>query len=413
MAGVTNRLTGAAKFLNAANGDGQWQTSDIDVGEILISELAPGTDFKQLELSISTGNTVGSITLNDIQLNTTDSNAPMVLIFALKIPSGGTVTTTLTDESSVSANTVVTAVNAQESAAAVNAPGILSPQWFIFRSNSIAIDEPTGTPTISVQIDFEPTNPSEKFYFTMPAIYQKYDFFTQNPAVQLVATRIPQVFTDIDAETESNPDVPLLRFIDVASLGLGETYEITRDIVYLDVDDGYDELDDDTKSSLVDHDVATLSTLLWMCKFNGTRPLLRFNSSVDIEADPFVLDSSALDSGNVLRLTSYTELNPPALTTAEQETLLRWQMHNGYYGRNAGSLPAVVEATKLMLIGTEYVNTTFDYSQEPFVVNLQTYWYETFGALGPEDIGESSQLVLEAVEQARPLGTAIRHELIG
>jgi hypothetical protein len=413
MAGVKNRLTGAAQFLNAANGDGQWQTSDIDVGEILISERAPGTDFKQLELSISEGSTVGSISLSNIQLKQADSGAPIVLIFALKIPSGGTVTTTLIDESSTSSNIVTTEVNAQQSAAAVNAPGILSPQWFIFRSDSITINEPTGTPTVSINIDFEPTNPLEKFYFTMPAMYQKYEFFTNNPAVTLVAGRIPQVFLDIDLETESNPDVPLLRFIDVSSLGLGEALEITREIVYLDVDDGYKESDDDTKSTLVDHDVATLYTLLWLCKFIGTRPLLRFNSSVDIEADPFVLDSSELDSGDVLRLTSYTELNPPALTTSEQETLLRWQMHTGYYGRNAGSLPAVVEAAKLMLIGTEYVNATYDYSQEPFVVNLQTYWYETFGALGPENIGDSSQLVIEAVEQARPLGTAIRHEMIG
>ena len=413
MAGVTNRLTGAARLLNAANGEDQWQTSNLDVGEILISELAPGTEFKQLELSISAGQTVGSISLADIQLDTTDSNSPMIVIFALKIPSGGTVTTTLTDESSVTSNVIVTEVNAAESAAAVNAPGILSPQWFIFRSDSITIDEPEGTPTVSINIDFEPTDPEEKFYFTMPALYQKYEFFTKNPAVSLVASQMPQVFIDIDAETESNPDVPLLRFIDVASLGLGEAYEITRRIVYLDIDDGYKESDDDTKSTLVDHDVANLATLLWMCKFISTRPLLRFNSSLDFEAEPFVLDTSALDSGDVLRLTSYTELNPPALTTAEQETLLRWQMHTGYYGRNAGSLPAVVEAAKLMLIGTEYVNTSYDYSQEPFVVNLQTYWYETFGSIGPEEIGQSSQLVIEAVEQARPLGTAIRHELIG
>lgn len=413
MAGVTNRLTGTARLLTSANGVNQWQTSNLDVGEILISELAPGTEFKQLELSVSTGNTVGSISLSNIQLEQTDSNAPMVFIFALKIPSGGTVTTTLTDESSVTSNVIVTEVNAQQSAAAVNAPGILSPQWFIFRSDAITIDEPTGTPTVSINVDFEPTDPSEKFYFTMPAMYQKYDFFTKNPAVSLIAGRIPQVFIDIDAETDSNPDVPLLRFIDVSSLGLGETYELTRNITYLDVDDGYKESDDETKSTLVDHDVANLNTLLWLCKFISTRPLLRFNSSVDIEADPFVLDSSALDSGDVLRLTSYTELNPPALTTSEQETLLRWQMHTGYYGRNAGSLPAVVEAAKLMLIGTEYVNTSYDYSQEPFVVNLQTYWYETFGALGPEEIGSSSQLVIEAVEPARPLGTAIRHELIG
>jgi hypothetical protein len=413
MAGVQNRLSGPARFCSSANNPGEWNAVNLELGEILSSELYPNSEFKQLELLVSDGQTNGELTLGPIQLLSSDSNRPMILVFAVKIPSGGTITTSLIDESGLASNIVTTNVNAQQAAAAVNAPGILSPQWFIFRSESITIDADTELPTISIIIEFEPSNPNEKFYFTTPAVYHKYEFFIANQAVAAVASQMPQVFIDIDADADSSPDVPMLRFIDVATVALGESLETTGDFAYLDTEDGYEDSDDSTKSTLVNHDVAELSTLLWLAKFNGTRPVLRFNSSLDIEADPFVLDVSQLDGDDVIRLTSYAELNPPALNIAAQESLLRWQMEYGYYGRNAGTVPAVVESAKLMLIDSQSASVSHDYDQEPFVIDLQTYWYETLGAIGPEAIGEPSQLVLEAVERARPLGTLIRHEMIG
>jgi len=66
-----------------------------------------------------------------------------------------------------------------------------------------------------------------------------------------------------------------------------------------------------------------------------------------------------------------------------------------------------------MLIDNQSASVSYDYGNEPFVIDLQTHWYETIGALGPQDIGNSSQLVLEAISPARPLGTLIRHEMIG
>ena len=68
-------------------------------------------------------------------------------------------------------------------------------------------------------------------------------------------------------------------------------------------------------------------------------------------------------------------------------------------------MPAIVAAAKLMLIDNQSASVSYDYSNEPFVVDLRTYWYETLGALGPEEIGSSSALVLEAISPARPLGT--------
>jgi hypothetical protein len=411
MVGVQNRLTGAAKLCSAINNNEQWNTVNLVSGEILTSELVPNSSYKQLSLTVQNGQPSGQLTLGPIQLLAADTNRPIILLFAAKLPSGGTITTFVVDESSVVSNVTTTAVVSEQSNAAVNAPGLLSPQWFIFRSDSIVVE--AETPTISIYITFQPNDLTETFYFTTPAVYHKYEFFISNPAVPAIASLLPTVFLDIDSESQESLDVPLLRLIDILNLGLGESLELMSDFAYSDIEDGYIESDNSTKSTLAHHEIADIDTLLWLAKFNGTNPILRFNSSLEISSEPFVLDVSVLNGTDVIRLTSYDELNPPALTIAAQETLLRWQMEYGYYGRNAGTLPAIVAAAKLMLIDNQNVSISYDYSVEPFVVDMQTQWFETIGAAGPEDIGNESQLILEAIAPARPLGTLVRHEMIG
>ena len=411
MVGVQNRLTDAAKFCSSINNSGQWNTVNLTSGEILTSELVPGSNFKQLALTVQNGQSSGQLTLGPIQLLLADSNRPMVFLFAAKLPSGGSITVDIVDESAIIPNVTTTAVVSQESNAAVNAPGLLSPQWFIFRSNPMTIE--AETPTISITVTFQPNDLSETFYFTTPAVYHKYEFFISNPAVPSIASLLPEVFLDIDSESQESLDVPLLRLIDVLNLGLGESLEIMGNFAYSDIEDGYIESDNSTKSTLVHHEIANIDTLLWLAKFNGTSPVLRFNSSLGSAAEPFVLDVSVLNGTDVIRLTSYDELNPPTATLAEQQTLLRWQMEYGYYGRNAGTLPAILAATKLMLIDNQNVSVSYDYSVEPFVIDIQTQWFETIGSTGPEDIGNESQLVLEAISPARPLGILVRHEMIG
>lgn len=411
MVGVQNRLTGAARLCSSVNNTGEWNAVDLVFGEILNSELFPDSTFKQLELNLESGQSSGELTLGPFQLLSADSTGPMIFVFATKMPSGGIITASLSDESGLAPNVSTTAVVTQETGAAVNAPGLLSPQWFIFRSDPIRIE--ANIPTISISISFEPNNVNETFYFTTPAVYHRYEFYIANPAVSFIGTQLPSIFIDIDSESDESLDVPLLRLIDVLSLGLGESIQLMGNFAYSDIEDGYLESDNATKSQLAHHEVANIDTLLWLAKFNGTRPVLRFNSSLQILSEPFVLDVSVLDGPDVIRLTSYEELNPPALTIAAQENLLRWQMEYGYYGRNGGTLPAVVNAAKLMLIQNQSVLVSYDYSNEPFIIDLQTHWYETIGALGSEEIGNSSQLVLEAIAPARPLGTLIRHEMVG
>lgn len=411
MVGVQNRLTGAASFCSSINNIGQWNTINLTSGEITTSELVPNSNFKQLALTVQSGQASGQLTLGPVQLLSSDSNRPIILLFAAKLPSGGTITAEIVDESAVITNVTTTAVVSQESNAAVNAPGLLSPQWFIFRSDPITIE--AETPTISIYITVQPNNVSETFYFTTPSVYHKYEFFISNMAVPAIASLLPEVFLEIDSESQESLDVPLLRLIDILNLGLGESLEITGNFAYSDIEDGYVESDNSTKSLLAHHEVASIETLLWLAKFNGTSPVLRFNASSQLSSEPFILDVSVLNGTDVIRLTSYEELNPPAVTVSAQETLLRWQMEYGYYGRNAGTLPAILAAAKLMLIDNQNVSISYDYDIEPFTIDIQTQWFETIGAAGPEDIGSQSQLILEAISPARPLGVLVRHEMVG
>jgi hypothetical protein len=418
MSGIVNRLTGNAATLASIGGVGEWQLEDLIFSIDTASELAPDSQFRQIELfapEISVYNLpgTGKLLLPEIQLNQSDEEKEIVFVFAVKMPSGGVVSTTLVHDDEPLTTTVTTTVNLLESAAAVNAPGVLSPQWFIFRTNPIIIGQPQGVPSVSIEILFSPSQTEEPFYVTFPALYPAYEFAANNIAVNAIASIMPEVMIETDQYAEVSPDVPLLRVIDVATLGLGDSMELTRSFAYLDIEEGFDDSDNETKSALVNHDVADFETMIWLCKFNGTRPVTKFESSLDYLSDPFILDQSTLNSANVLRLTSFTELNPPPLTVEAQEELLRWQLEYGYYGKNAGTLPAVIEATKLMLIGTESASVSYNYDVEPFVIDLKTYWYETYGATGAEVIGESSDLVLEAIEPARPLGTLIRHEMVG
>ena len=93
-----------------------------------------------------------------------------------------------------------------------------------------------------------------------------------------------------------------------------------------------------------------------------------------------------------------------------QLNLLRWQATTGYYGSFAGTLPAVREAAKQMLIGNKTISVNYDWEVAPWVINVSTPWNETYGG-DLAGIGEQSDLVLEAISHARPLGVLVNHSM--
>lgn len=408
---VINRLNDAQKHLTSFGTSTTWTATNATITIDATSELYPNSDYKQIKLTLSPSASSCFLDLSVLHLQDEDLNFPVLFLAAFKMPSGGTVVGRLQNVEESDQALVETTLYVNSSDSVVNAPGVLSPQWNIFRSDPITLTVESGTPALDVSFEIIPNEPSEDLYFTVPVCYQQFDALFKNAVLPVVYGNMPSIFFSEDLEYEGKPDIPLTRFIDIATYTLDDVYTKTRNYVYLDVSEGYDVLDPATKSTLVNADVADFETLVWLAKFTGTSPVTRFESSLDALGDPFQLDSSTLNSTAALRLTSYTNLNPPALDLTEQIALLRWQLDHGWYGKNAGTLPAVQEAAKLMLTGAQELVTQYDFTSEPWTIHLFSPWDQTFGALGEEQIGQASDLVLDAVSYAKPLGVLVTHEM--
>ena len=408
---VTNRFTGAQRYLTSFGTSTTWTATNATITIDATSELYPNSDYKQIKLTLDQGASSCFLDLDILHLLEDDLNTPLVFLGALKMPAGGIINCTLTnvEESDEAITQTTMYVNSSDSV--VNAPGVLSPQWNIFRSDPITLSVQSGTPALSIQLEISPDVTTDDLYFTVPVCYAQFEPITRNAVLPVIAANMPSIFIEEDLAYSGKPDIPLLRFIDIATLTFDDVYQDLAGFTYLDVSEGFNDADDRTKSTLVNQDVAPFETLVWLSKFSGTRPVTRFESSVEALGDPFVLDSSTLNSTAALRLTSFTELIPPELDLTAQNELLRWQLDYGYYGKNAGTLPAIQEAAKLMLTGAKELVTEYDFASEPWVIHLYSPWDQTFGSLGEEEIGQASDLVLDAVSYAKPLGVLITHEM--
>jgi hypothetical protein len=63
-----------------------------------------------------------------------------------------------------------------------------------------------------------------------------------------------------------------------------------------------------------------------------------------------------------------------------------------------------------MLIGDKELSVSFDWDTEPWVINIESPWDQTFGA-DEESVGTQSSLVLQAVGYAKPLGVLVNHNI--
>lgn len=400
---IVNRLAGDYFTLKLFDVYGGWRhgysTILSDGG---VTELQPALGCRQLKL---TGGVNNSIYIDPLPGDESFYNARACFVFAIKIPNGGIVSVDFEDDSVVGvADTYDFTINA--ASPSVNADGVASPQWSIIR----VLSEPFADTSPSIKITISITkNEDEPIYFTSPVLVPQLEFLNNNTALrEHILPDLPDFMLEDDFDTTTPIDMPLSRFIDVATVGIDDALKKTLQMAYLDIFLGRNENDESTLSTWVDTQVADASHLIWLCKFVGTKPVTRFTSSQEIPTDPFVLDTSDLDGDDTIRITSYSELNPPALDTAAQRDLLAWQVETRNFGFNAGTNNAIIEAAKLMLVGEKTVVLSYDYISNPFEIEIQTPWYETLGA-DESNIGESSDILLEAVQAAKPIGVLLTH----
>jgi len=404
---ITNRLTGVQETLVFTGGSSQWQVSGGTIYDGGISELSPFTNYRQLKIGVTSATV--ELSLDNLTTFDNDGDLPFVFLFAIKMPSGGTITSSITENVSVSTLSAETKT-ISAATASVNAEGVSSPQWSIVRFNTEIVAD-IESPTFNISITIDPQDTGEFIYFTRPAFYPRYEFLAQNASLSDLFGYLPELFIETDFSVTDDLDLPMFRYLDVATSQMNVISNNAVGYTFFDISEGYVEGNTDLESSLVETNNADLETLIWLAKFSGTLPITRFASSLETVTEPFVLDASTLDSADTLRVTSYSELNPPAIDEEDQRGLVKWQIDNGYYGINSGSDNALKESAKLMLIGTKTVSLEYDYSTSPFEINVVTRWDETLGG-DVALIGQSSPLVLEAVSKARPLGVLVTHEMV-
>ena len=409
-----NRLTGTQSKLTSINGAGYWTGTNLNMSIADISTFRFG-EYKQLALSIVNPNQANFLTLNGISTFVDDFNFPLDLSFALQMSAGGSITIGVQE-------TVYGLVNSSEQITITSETTstflqtefnsiVQSARWNIIRSSPFTAS-PTSSglaPSFNISIQFAPLNANEVIYFTSPVVGGVFDFAAYNTAYAQLEINLPAWLRRTESDTTS-PPMQLSRFIDIGSRYLDYSIDYLNKYIFNDEANGLNTAIDATKSYLINPSVADFQTLLWLLPFVFTKPVTRYQLSPDSLPTPFILDESLLDSSAKLSLVSAGSLDVPIITRETQTALLRWQAEFGYYGAFAGTVNGVIEGAKQVLTGSKTLTLNYDWTTEPWVIDLTSPWNETFGgAIGL--IGDPSYLLLEAASYAKPIGVMLRHEM--
>jgi len=295
-------------------------------------------------------------------------------------------------------------VTGSEGSHTVDIGGTDVPTWQLIRAIPVAVPE-TGRWSIGLnfRVVFDTLN-GAYLNIARPSAYQSRrfllgDFFNNT------ASYLPEVFLESDSANFStnNPTFPLMRFLDVITTTSSDVYDQAISFEYLDSSEGGSSDNLFTLSRLVDPRVCDSSYLFWLSQFRGRPILITYQPSTEgIGWSVFTLNSSLLDGNDVLGSDATNLGGLPAGV----EAFARWQVETGYYGHNAGTVSAMVNAIQRNLTGGQTVNYTLSTNTIAFTTKQS----ETFGSV-VGDIGASNSVVVSLIEPARPLGMLVTHTM--
>lgn len=255
------------------------------------------------------------------------------------------------------------------------------------RSNNIELPVDSSTHTVSIVIEIYNHNSGEPIYFTSPNLIDD-QLYYDNIFVSEARNYMPDFYWNMDA-VEQNPVAPFHKFIDAMTTVAGETREKYLEIFPFEKSE-IDYLSQETikyaQSTLVNPVFAENEYLDWLGQFVGAKVK---KNLIDGNGDKYFPNIDA------------------------ENEFARWQVITGYFGQSAGSRESMINAVKQVLTFTDdesdstfAVALTPRYGNDPFSIRIQTLINETPDVTSD---GEESQIVLNAVEEARPLGYKIVH----
>jgi len=285
------------------------------------------------------------------------------------------------------------------------------PTWKLLRARMLALTDDGNDVRYAMGFEIEIVFDSVAgdVNISRPTITMLGDAFENEFLLECVPL-LPNLLLENDFAdpTTNSVQFPLIRLFDVMTHSLTKVQETLKSFIYRNESQGFEESEIETYNALISPIlIDRLDQLKWLAQFRGRELIVTFEPSTEGEEwTEFVLDSATsgvLDSTSVIA-TSETSVGGLSGGVA---AFFKWQVENGYYGHNAGTITAMVEAIKLLLDGDKTVNYTVGVN----TVAFQTKIGQTYGSSGLS-VGQSNPNVLLVLEPARPLGLIVTHELI-
>jgi hypothetical protein len=301
-------------------------------------------------------------------------------------------------------------VTGSEGSHTIDIGGTDVPTWQIIRAIPVEVpDLGRWSIGLNFRVVFD-TTVGAYLNIARPSAYQSRRFLLGD-FLNNTASYLPEIFLEADSANFStnSPTFPLSRFLDVITTTAGDVYDQAISFEYLDSSEGGSHNNLFTLSRLVDPRVCDTSYLFWLAQFRGRPILITYQPSTEGVGwaiftiyDPTTLSGSLLDGTSVLG-SGATNLGglPEGV-----ESFARWQVETGYYGHNAGTISAMVNAIQLNLTGNQEVNYTLSTNTLAFTTKQS----ETFGTV-VGDIGSSNPVIMSLIEPARPLGMLVTHTM--
>lgn len=199
--------------------------------------------------------------------------------------------------------------------------------------------------------------------------------WNQNPVLLNLKRFMPDFYFEYDGK-QTDPVYPMFRYIDVMTDSIADTMLLYSEWFEYDareVQTGYTKADLFTKSRLTNHLAVYKENIDWLAQFSGAK----------LKKQIYVADN-------------------PIISEIDLKAFEQAQLSPAIYGRGAGTQSAIRTAVKFVLTGTKSVVISQRYEGDPWTIKITTLTSQS----------PSSEVILAAVEEARPLGYAIVHEAV-
>lgn len=276
-----------------------------------------------------------------------------------------------------------------ESNVSVKLTSVTTSQFDTYAQNVVAgIWSPAFSPVIELEavdldseviefdIDISIINHSgQVFYVSVPTLMNEFGF-TENVFVSNMRKFIPTFIWDKD-KVQEYPNYPFAKLFDVLTrAGDYSTVLYRRFYTYLNYQLSTKNREASFRySQLIDPVYVDSDYQNWLSYFNGAKLYKSITASNSAEA----------------------------IDDADES--ITWQLTDGYFGRNAGTVEAIKECTKQVLTGNKIVYVFSGGSF--FQINVYTLLSETPGVVSA---GDTSPQVEAIIEKTKPMGFVLNHE---